>query len=365
MVGLIMMGVASQIQACAAEAPPTSSDAPLSEVRFVAAFAPIEAVTLYDRDGYVLEELEGVDGDLTALLEEGVYFADIRDDYNNSVFDAHERMLFAPRIEGAELHLEPYAVPGSEVPLVGIVVGDRTRFDEHTHDVAASMEALHTTGPDHRGRMVWEAARAMVGPSLAGTHTWGTGTTTSIHAYASEDSGAWSSLRTAYGTNTSCRNDNDTSNNFTPCSLTYGSDVVGIYTCQGYCPAGTYRGGQCKAFMNLVAYRSGVYHGASWAFRTFAVDSTIDDGGTNYPLATSSNVTVGDLLRRPTSAGNPHAAIVVRVISASQIVVVDSNWVNGSGAETVASHTMGFTGTGTVSDLGTYHRLSCVYTDAC
>lgn len=367
---LVMTAFTVVMQACAAEPPAEPAAEALYDVRFVAAFAPIETVTFYDRDGYVVEELDGADGELAALLPEGVYFADIRDDYGNSVYDSNERMMFAPRVEGAELHLDPFEIPGSEVPLIGVVVGDRTRLEEHDHDVEVSMEALHTTGPDHRGRMVWEAARAMVGPSLAGTHTWGTSTVTSIHNYVGEDSGAWTSLRGGYGTFTSCRHDNDASNNFSPCSLTYGSDTVNQYSCQGSCPAGTYRGGQCKAFMNLVAYRSGVYHGASWAWKTFPLDSVIDDAGTSYPLATYATVATGDLLRRPTSAGSPHAAIVVRVISSSQIVVVDSNWVNpgggsGDGLEIIASHTMGFTGTWAVTDLGSYHRLSCVYAGTC
>lgn len=342
----VMLTVSPLVVSCAQ----AHEDSPV-EVTFTAAFAPVTGGVVYDGEGdFVAEVAE----DGSSELRPGVYYVDLRDDYQNSVFSEDGRLLFVPAVEGAELDLAAHVVPGVDVPIFVVIVG------EHSHDdgYGTAASALHTTGPDHRGRMVWEAARAMVGPSGATGYTWSTSTVAASYAYVSEDSGAWNSLRSAYGTLVSCRNDNDSSNNYTPCSLTYGADNVSQYVCQNNCGTYGYHGGQCKGFMNLVAYRSGVYHGTNWAWKTLPTDSWI---ASNTSLLTYATAQAGDLLRKTTSG--PHATITVRVISSSQIVVMDSNWVDGN--ENIISHVLGYSGSGTTSDLGTYRVLNCVYAGTC
>lgn len=351
-----MVAVCALSSVLAACASVDDTEAPTVRVAFTAAFAPISSVTVYDTDGEVVMKLP--EGKQETDLPVGNYYVDIRDDYNNSVFSEDGRLMFVPAADGAELDLAPHVVPNIDVPLFAITVNINHEVDD---GYGTQVSALHTTGPDHRGRLVWEAARAMVGPTGADGYTWSTSTTNASYAYVSEDSGAWSSLRSAYGTLVSCRNDNDTTNNYTPCSLTYGTDNVSQYVCQTNCGTYGYHGGQCKAFMNLVAYRSGVYHGTNWAWKTLPTDSWI---ASNTSLSTYATALPGDLLRKTTSS--QHAVIIVRVISSSQIVVMDSNWVSGGdGYEKIGSHVLGYTGSGTSSDLGTYRVLNCVYAGTC
>ncbi|MFA5854178.1 MAG: hypothetical protein WC866_03760 [Patescibacteria group bacterium] len=244
-------------------------------------------------------------------------------------------------------------------------------------DLGSTEQALSS---DPRTRVVEEASFAMTGNYAAYTSSnWPTATTLAGYYYTSTDTGAWSSLinsssYSAYGYTgfyVSCmryRSEGHLPSPYTNCYLStsngYGSFEMPYYTCQGYCPSTKMRGGQCKPFMNLIAYRSGQYHGANWSFKALPSDSAISNWSTaadQMPYATYSNILPGDLLRRPYG----HAAIVVRKVSSSQIVVFDSNWVgNGDGDEVVGSHTLGFSGTGN-SNLGNYRVLKCVYNGGC
>jgi hypothetical protein len=134
-----------------------------------------------------------------------------------------------------------------------------------------------------------------------------------------------------------------------------------VYACQGTnCSSRSdFFSGQCKALQNLVLYRSGVYHkSGGWAFSTLPLDSRVPSVGRK---ATSGALRLGDVLRRP----NGHSAIVVRIINNTSVVVFDSNWVGGDGYEHSGSHVMSFTGTGKITDLGTYYILDCVYNGTC
>lgn len=358
---IAMCALSSALAACASV---DDTEAPTTRVAFMAAFTPISSVTVYDTHGEVVMKLPK--GEQETDLPVGNYYVDIRDDYNNSVFSEDGRFMFVPAADGAEIDLAPHVVPNINVPLFAITVNVSHEVDD---GYGTHVSPLHTTGPDHRGRLVWEAARAMVGSGGATGYSWSTSDTYASSGYAAEDAGAWSFLRNAYsntnssgvwttGHDVSCRADNDSSNNYTPCSLTSGSDNVSQYVYQ----SGFYRGGQCKAFMNLVAYRSGVYHGTNWAFVKFPADSWI---ASNTSLSTYATAQPGDLLRKTTSL--QHAVIIVRKISSSQIVVVDSNSIgaNSNGNEKVGSHTLGYTGSGSTSDLGVYRVLNCVYTGGC
>lgn len=217
-----------------------------------------------------------------------------------------------------------------------------------------------------------------------------TGVTLGSYAYISNDLGAWGKLldaTTAYsvrGYYTSCRSEaadppstdpDEGVVNYTPCHLAYGDlDTASSYDYQG----GYYHGGQCKPFMNLVAYRSGLYQNPYYAWKSFPTDLCIyyttatcnydpayrvarptDD--TDMPMATYSNIEPGDYLRLPWG----HALIVVRKIDSSNVVVLDSNWVGGgNGYEKIGSHVLGFSGSGN-NNLGNYRVLKCAYTGNC
>ncbi len=131
------------------------------------------------------------------------------------------------------------------------------------------------------------------------------------------------------------------------------------------------RGGFCKAFQNLVLYRSGQYNSGTW--RTLPTDATISGystSGSDAPTTSTSNIAVGDVLRQLT---NLHSMIIVAYDSSTQqALVVDSNYVaptTGSGYyEYIGSHVVGFsmtTFTSTYTRLGNYRNLKCVYTGSC
>jgi hypothetical protein len=319
-----------------------------------AAYTPLVSGRVYDASGKQVGTLSGT-GALSVRLSAGTYYLDVRDDFGNSIYNAEGSLRFALAAEGASLDLAPRRVPGVDRPLVAITIG-----------AGASPAYNHTMGNEAsaRARVVWEAARAMVGPAAANSYQWNTsGDVYSSFNYALEDPGAWAALVRAYGANlVSCRNVNDRANYYTPCKLTYGPDNLTQYSCQaGSCNGvRVFRAGQCKAAMNLVLYRSGVYHNANWGFRILPRDSDIPAKASKL---TSASLQVGDALRR---TGNPHAMIIVRVLSPTRAVVFDSNWVGGDGNERMATHVMSMYGPGSganggLTDLDTYYDLDCVY----
>lgn len=250
------------------------------------------------------------------------------------------------------------------------------------------LDAAHT-------RVVQECSQAMSGSwNTYNATNWPTGATYATYAYTSADAGAWNLLLdntyngSVRGWWTSCKKTLADAPQYTPCNLVAGTGYgdldtpISNFTCQGNCASATYkRGGQCKPFMNLVAYRSGLYQNSGYQWKSFPSDTCIayttascnlatkvtrPANDANMPLATYANIIEGDYLRMPYD----HAAIVVRKIDSLNVVVLDSNWLPGSGGtgngkEIVGSHVMGFTGTGTHSDLGAYRVLKCAYTGAC
>jgi len=239
--------------------------------------------------------------------------------------------------------------------------------------VGFTKQSLYSGAPTgDRGRLLWEATRAVVGINNADSEDWSpVGEMFATASYVSTDTGAWSSLRNAaeyaYGGVTayyvSCRADNDTSNNYTPCSLTKGSDTVSEYECQNGSCSNNYHGGQCKAFANLVAYRSGIFHGTNWAWKSFPSYAWISSNCSN---TTSGSIQAGDVLVYP----NNHTLIVARVFSSTSVMVIDSNWVrpnsdeSGNGYELIGAHEMSFSGSG-LGDLDNYKVLNCVYNNDC
>lgn len=197
---------------------------------------------------------------------------------------------------------------------------------------------------------------------------WPTGNNYATYAYSSADTGAWNSLLNSsqYGSGyfVSCLSHTGGSYNYSYL-LSYGAFDMPNYTCQGSCPGTRMHGGQCKPFMNLIAYRSGIYQGTSFAWKSFPSDTAISNwsqASNQMPVATFANIVEGDFLRMP----NGHAVTIVRKISSSRVVVLDSNWLGGGdGDEVVRSHELGFTGAGGTHDLGSYRVLKCVYTGGC
>lgn len=260
-------------------------------------------------------------------------------------------------------------------------------------DIGVNIQALDSA----HTRVVQECSQAMSGSWTTYNATnWPTGTTYASYAYTSADAGAWNLLlNNTYngsirGWWTSCKKTLADAPQYTPCNLAAGTGYgdldtpISNFTCQGSCSSAPYkRGGQCKPFMNLVAYRSGLYQNSGYAWKSFPSDACIayttascglspdkqvvrPANDANMPLATYANIVEGDYLRMPYD----HATIVVRKIDSSNVVVMDSNWVNGgsgagNGKEIVGSHVLGFTGSGTHNDLGAYRVLKCAYTGAC
>lgn len=323
-------------------------------VEFSALFAPLSSVVVCDTNGAVVEELYAPT--LMTELLQGKYFIDIFDDTGQSIIEENGQMRALPIMNGEVLHYTEH-VHFADRPMIPISIGVANEEDTMQATIAgfSSIESA-------KARVVWEAARAMVGPTAAGNlqSSWSTTDTYSNYPYVAEDPGAWASLRAAYsswgitGWWINCRHDADWYNNYTPCALQYGGDNVWQYGFQG----NRSRGGQCKGFVNLVLYRSGVYHGSNWQFKMLPPDSSTTMH--NQPMATYATITPGDVLRRP----GGHAVIVVRKISSNQIVVVDSNWLGGDGYEAIGSHTLSFSGSGN-NNLGNYRNLTCVYNETC
>lgn len=158
------------------------------------------------------------------------------------------------------------------------------------------------------------------------------------------------------------------------CGLSVDTETGKNYTCQsssGTCTGGSSssatkpRGGQCKAFQNLLLYRSGQYTG------TLPSDSTVSGysaTGSSAPTSSTSNIAVGDVLRRLTSL---HSMTVVAYDSSTQrALVVDSNYVGTTSTtynEYIAARVVGFSTTtySGYSLLSSYRDLKCVYTGVC
>jgi hypothetical protein len=236
--------------------------------------------------------------------------------------------------------------------------------------VSEALDSAHT-------RVIEECSQAMSGSWTTYNSTnWPTSTTYGSYAYISNDLGAWGLLldNTYNGLTrgwwTSCRSTSSVQN-YAPCSSTYTHygdlDTASLYDCQGTCTSGIHHhGGQCKPFMNLVAYRSGLYQNPNYAWKAFPTDTCITNTTascntgtkvlrpvTDADMPTVANTTLipGDYLRLP----GGHAAIVVNIANSPNIVVLDSNYVGGDGTETIASHTM------TLTQLAAYRVLKCAY----
>lgn len=115
---------------------------------------------------------------------------------------------------------------------------------------------------------------------------------------------------------------------------------------------GTYRShvGQCRYFVNLILFRSGVYQ------------TNLPRYGQN-PLGYRpySQIRLGDVIE--TTWANGHTAIAVGVLEGSvgssvrKVVVIDSNFV---GDEEIGMHVLGLSGSG-VNNLANYRALNLGY----
>jgi hypothetical protein len=222
-------------------------------------------------------------------------------------------------------------------------------------NIGFSQQALYAGAPTgDRGRLLWEATRAVVGSANADSEDWSpAGTMYATSSYVSTDTGAWNSMLNAYGNNACC-----VDGGLSPCYLTYPCSTVLFYECQDGSCTNNYHGGQCKAFSNLVAYRSGIFHGDNGAWKSLPLDSWI---ASNCSAVTSGTIQAGDVLR---STSYSHSVIVARVFSSTSIMVIDSNWIGGGGYEKVGAHEMSFSGSG-INDLDNYRVINCVYNNNC
>ena len=122
------------------------------------------------------------------------------------------------------------------------------------------------------------------------------------------------------------------------------------------------RGGQCKAFVNLLLYRSGIYQGPAptYTFKRLPNDDTID---LVAPMVAGGSLRIGDALRNTVNTG--HALVVLARIEPKDgkplsALVMDSNFIKGSdGHEIIGTHVM------TINELSSYRDLDCVYAGTC
>lgn len=294
--------------------------------------------------------------------------------------------------------------------------------EEETAIVASPKNHNMSSESWMRARLIWEASFAMTGNfssssnCSSGSSCWN-GTATSsgstsyfakatsgntnpsgqtYYSYIDYDRSAWEYLRAEYTAgDLSCKDSGYDSATYGTCYVPTNGSASGSssstyatkYACQASsCTSSTKpRGGQCKGFANLVAYRSGVFHKGSSAtgsgsYYDFASDSRIDDTSAtayaSYPKAVARGgssasytrtVAAGDVLRQPISS-SLHSAILVYV-SGSTYRVIDSNWVNTSGSgynyEYIGSHTMSFSGSSCSTTVNTnlycYRIQQCIY----
>lgn len=372
-----------------------------ADIAVNAAFTELDYVDVYSQNG---EHIATVDmaTDFHEILPVGTYLMDFVSATGSHSLAEDGRLLFAPMMQGGLL-ITDTQLDGVDYPLWRVEVHPDLEANanlirrQHAmdpslepwinhfktwgealnpdwdHDFDPNNDNLRSYNVNHkqtsdRLRVTWEAAYAMTGDFSGACNNavscWNA--RSGGYAYWDKDNGgsgyidsdttAWSNAVSAYGSNSSCMNGSYT------CHLSVGTSTAKNYTCQnssGVCTGGSGasatkpHGGQCKAFTNLVFWRSGEYN--NWgAWKTFPTDTTIS----SYTSATTSTISVGDVLRNVT---NPHAVIVVAYdTSLNKALVVDSNWVGGDGYEYIGWHEMTFTGVGN-ANLGNYKRMNCLY----
>lgn len=172
----------------------------------------------------------------------------------------------------------------SVLPILACGVGYEQDAVTEDIEIGVTEQALDAA----RTRMIQEASQAMTGSWWTYNETnWPTATTYGTYSYVSSDLGAWNLLLDnnynggVRGWWVSCRRNSTTYNYNTtdaPCLFTaYGDlNTASLYDCQGICSSGIqHKGGQCKPFTNLVAYRSGIYQNPGYAFKKLPDDLTI------------------------------------------------------------------------------------------
>ncbi|MBI2473985.1 hypothetical protein HYV70_05540 [Candidatus Uhrbacteria bacterium] len=396
-----------------------------SYVAFGAAFVNLGYVDVYNETGEFLQRIDH-SVDFQEVLENGYYLMDFVDESSLHSFMDDGRLAFAPMTEGAtpidRVYVEDLGLYLWEVAVDPVLEGnarlsERIRNDDKTllpwaeqlgmEEIQQNENVAYKVSPEMhsfaseasaRSRLIWEASFAMSGDyssssnCTSGQSCWygtaiSSGSTSyyakatagktnpsgsKYYSYIDYDPTAWGYLTSStggYSTDSvtayyvSCR-----TGGYTPCTVpTYGAtNGATKYTCQASsCTTSTRpRGAQCKAFSNLLAYRSGVFHSGSssigsGSWRILPSDTNLNssDYRTKYSISllTSSTISAGDVLRQTYG----HSAIVVYV-SGSTYRVVDSNWIVADGNEYIGSHTMSFSGDG-IKNLGNYYDLNCIY----
>jgi hypothetical protein len=360
------------MMACGPSEDDNAKGSATTQVSFGAAFTDLASASVYGTDGTPVATADQANG-LTVSLPSGRYLVDFVDVEGNHSFTRDGRLAFAPTMEGAAPAQGAVSSPSTESPLWLVEVGA----------LALTIQPMDET--NSRLRVIWEASFAMkgnftlgcrdtescwLGSLYSGTSYYSlatSGTTNAspppaiYYSYIDYDPISWALLLQQTGQYPagfiSCK---DPGSTVSPCYVpNYGSANAVTFTCQAAsCTASTHpRGGECKAFMNLLLYRSTVYRTAANGWLALPTDTMLSTpNSTKWPTASSSNLMAGDALR---SIGG-HATTVVYIPSSGNYRVVDSNWVGGIGAggggyEYIGSHVM------TTSNLSGYKNLKCVY----
>ncbi len=392
-----------------------------SYVAFGAAFVNLGYVDVYNETGEFLQRIDH-SVDFQEVLENGYYLMDFVDESSLHSFMDDGRLAFAPMTEGAtpidRVYVEDLGLYLWEVAVDPVLEGNarlNARLKngdpnlekwrpvlERSSETQFSSKGTQSYSTSYgstsaRARVTWEASFAMTGyytTSSSSTITCNNSTTCWTRrgngyaywdydsnglGYIDSDTSAWSTLKKVYDPYVSCVDWGATSG----CYNTVNTANAKNYTCQnnsGACTSGSGsaatkpRGGQCKAFANLLLYRSGQYGSGTW--KTLPSQKTIYCSTNKYPVLTTSTITIGDILQRVDGVtgscsdmnnlkiSTVHTQIVVAYDSTAQTaIIVDSNYTGGDGYEYIGYHTAGFSSSNYSSYtlLSNYRDLDCVY----
>ena len=400
---------------------------PPGNVRIISGSLPLAEVNIYTTSGgYVTTAWPLSDGTVFLNLSVGTYLMAVETAIGAPLFDANGYPAFAiaanPTSDTApavSLDKARYNCPSGYC--IQMTVGSQSSFFGRLMIMASVAMAATSSAEEQakRDRVAWEARYIMGGcvggdhpktgcPGLKGYQFDKENQVFSEFSYLSKDVGALKKVFGALGSPSTCYlhpydRCYDEKGNRSYCWCKDCKSEKGCVSCQPYTcfvqydpttqtdqysqsetqndinktdyPMGVARGGQCKAFVNLLLYRSGVYQGPAptYAFKQLPTDPTIKGDLRLFPPVDDKNLREGSVLRRPD--GLIHALIVLARLPGPtpdnpNLLVIDSNYLDptgnrkGDGHEVIGTHIMPLRDPdGIKSDLNGYRNLDCVYAD--
>lgn len=342
----------------------TPQSRPGGNVRFSSSFLPLKDVTLYTLAGVQ------IGGPRTALAD-GRVFTTID---NGSYLVGVTTMIGTPLYDNSATGSPAYFLDVAPTGNTAVSFDDATPQScplGRCAKLTVGGEATVISGLEGmKRRVLWEAAYAMNGcQNNGGNPRTGCVTATTPYkdnivgnttyatfSYLASDETAAKAAFSDDALHGTCYNHSYPPISTYDCSVQHDpvTEVLQYSRHPGRDSEGVYsRGGQCKKFVALVLYRSGIRHTVAGSFSRLPEDAKISNDLVMFPVVAIPHP--GDILRRP----NGHALIVAASIAGLGLIAVDSNYSGGDGHERIAVHLMG------PASLVEYHNLNCVYTGAC